>query len=227
MIALLTGRLIAKSPPMILVETSGGVGYELLVPMSTFYLLPAVGGAVCLYTHLLAREEEMQLFGFASEGERDTFRLLIRISGIGPRIALALLSHLTLAELKAVVATQNGQRLTKIPGIGKKTAERLLLELKDQLAKLPWSTAPVSPGDLGHPPSAPTDDAAPQAAPKRDPLSQPDARFLLLRDVTAALAALGYSEPQIAGIVAQLPSDLSLPEAIKWALRQLAGSATR
>ncbi|HVQ05184.1 MAG TPA: Holliday junction branch migration protein RuvA [Burkholderiaceae bacterium] len=133
MIGRLTGTLADKAPPQVLVDVAG-VGYELDVPMSTFYNLPAVGERIALLTHLVVREDAHLLYGFGSVDERATFRLLIRISGIGPRTALAILSGLSVAELAQAVSRQESARLVKVPGIGKKTAERLLLELKDKLA---------------------------------------------------------------------------------------------
>jgi holliday junction DNA helicase RuvA len=129
----LTGDLIEKRPPTVVLEVRG-VGYEVDVPMSTFYQLPATGVAVTLYTHLVVREDAHLLFGFATDEERQVFRQLVRISGIGARTALAVLSGLSVSELFHAVSTQDGVRLTRIPGIGKKTAERLLLELRDKLA---------------------------------------------------------------------------------------------
>ena len=134
MIGRLVGRLVSKHPPQVTLDV-GGVGYELDVPMSTFYNLPAAGDTATLYTHLVVREDAHTLYGFASLEERSAFRQLIRISGIGARTALALLSGLSVAELAQAVATQDSARLTKVPGIGKKTAERLLLELKGKLAE--------------------------------------------------------------------------------------------
>ena len=133
MIGRLTGTLAEKAPPQVLVDV-GGVGYELDVPMSTFYNLPALGERLTLLTHLVVREDAHLLYGFASAPERATFRQLIRIAGIGPRTALAILSGLSVSELAQAVSRQDGARLVKVPGIGKKTAERLLLELKDKLA---------------------------------------------------------------------------------------------
>lgn len=133
MIGRLTGDLIEKRPPTVVLEVRG-VGYEVDVPMSTFYQLPATGVAVTLYTHLVVREDAHLLFGFATDEERQVFRQLVRISGIGARTALAVLSGLSVSELFHAVSTQDGVRLTRIPGIGKKTAERLLLELRDKLA---------------------------------------------------------------------------------------------
>ncbi len=134
MIGRLQGRLAAKNPPEVLVDVAG-VGYELDVPMSTFYSLPATGEPVTLYTHLVVREDAHTLYGFATLEERGAFRQLIRISGIGARTALAVLSGLSVADLAHAIAMQEAGRLTKIPGIGKKTAERLLLELRGKLAE--------------------------------------------------------------------------------------------
>lgn len=133
MIGRLTGRLASKHPPQVLVDV-GGVAYELDVPMSTFYSLPSTGEAVSLFTHLVVREDAHVLYGFATLDERAAFRQLIRISGIGARTALAVLSGMSVADLARAIALQEGVRLVKIPGIGKKTAERLLLELKGKLA---------------------------------------------------------------------------------------------
>ncbi len=132
MIGRLHGTLLDKSPPQILLDV-GGVGYELDVPMSTFYDLPAVGHSVTLLVHMVVREDAQLLYGFATGAERSAFRELLRISGIGPRIALALLSGLSVNELAQAVTQQDAARLTRVPGIGKKTAERLLLELKGKL----------------------------------------------------------------------------------------------
>ena len=125
---------MAKNPPQVLIDVAG-VAYEVDVPMSTFYALPATGESVTLFTHLIVREDAHNLYGFASVEERTAFRQLIRISGIGARTALALLSGLSVSDLAQSVAEQDTGRLTRIPGIGKKTAERLLLELKGKLAE--------------------------------------------------------------------------------------------
>jgi Holliday junction DNA helicase RuvA len=130
----LAGRLVAKNPPQVMVDVNG-VGYELDVPMSTFYNLPATGESVTLFTHLVVREDAHLLFGFGSHEERAVFRQLIRISGVGARTALSVLSGMSVAELAQAVVTQDAGRLIKVPGIGKKTAERLLLELKGKLAE--------------------------------------------------------------------------------------------
>jgi len=146
MIGRLTGLLADKSaPPQVLVDV-GGVGYEVDVPMSSFFNLPATGERLTLLTHFVVREDAQLLFGFLTAGERETFRQLIRISGVGPRMALSLLSGLSVTELAQAVSTQDASRLVKVPGIGKKTAERLLLELKGKLGPDlgPAGTAPVT-----------------------------------------------------------------------------------
>ena len=146
MIGQLSGVIADKSPPQVLVDV-GGVGYELDVPMSTFYNLPGVGERTTLLTHFVVREDAQQLFGFLTHDERSTFRQLVKISGVGPRTALAILSGLSVAELADAVSRQESGRLVKVPGIGKKTAERLLLELKGKLGP-----------ELGQPAAAAADD---------------------------------------------------------------------
>ena len=148
MIGRLHGTLLDKTPPQLLVDC-GGVGYEVDVPMSTLYKLPALGQPVTLLTHLAVREDAHQLYGFATASERDAFRALIRISGVGARIALALLSGLSVDELVQAVTAQDSARLTRVPGIGKKTAERLLLELRGKLgADLGGGAAAAGHGDV-------------------------------------------------------------------------------
>ena len=132
MIGKLTGTLSDKNPPQVLVDC-GGVGYEVHVPMSTFYSLPELGAKVSLLTHFVVREDAQILYGFATAQERAGFRELIKISGVGPRTALSVLSGMNVAELAQAVTLQEAGRLIKVPGIGKKTAERLLLELKGKL----------------------------------------------------------------------------------------------
>ena len=134
MIGRLSGVLLEKNPPQVLVDLHG-LGYEVDVPMSTFYNLPANGEKVTLLTHFIVREDGQFLYGFASEAERFAFRQLIKISGIGARMALAVLSGLSVSDLAQAIARQEVGRLVKVPGIGKKTAERLLLELKGKLAE--------------------------------------------------------------------------------------------
>ncbi|MDP2808581.1 MAG: Holliday junction branch migration protein RuvA [Rhodocyclaceae bacterium] len=194
MIGRLTGILIEKNPPQITVDV-GGVGYEIDVPMGTFYNLPAAGEKVALHTHLVVREDAHLLFGFLTEGERVMFRQLLKISGIGARTALALLSGLSVHELAQAVALQETGRLVKIPGIGKKTAERLLLELKDKLPKMNLSSgAKVSAGET-----------APDAA----------------SDIVNALLALGYNEREALSAMKQLPAGAGVSDGIRQALKLL------
>jgi Holliday junction DNA helicase RuvA len=129
----LAGNLLEKRPPQIVLDVQG-VGYEVDVPMSSFYNLPAIGERVTLLTHFVVREDAQLLYGFLTAKERDAFRVLIRITGVGPKMALSLLSGLSVYELAQAVAMQETGRLTRVPGIGKKTAERLLLELKGKIA---------------------------------------------------------------------------------------------
>lgn len=145
MIGKLTGTLLEKNPPQILIDCHG-VGYEVDVPMSTFYNLPAAGEKVSLLTHFVVREDAQILYGFGSAAEREAFRQLIKISGIGPRTALSVLSGLSVADLAQAVSAQEAGRIVKVPGIGKKTAERLLLELKGKLG-----------ADMGKPAGAASD----------------------------------------------------------------------
>jgi Holliday junction DNA helicase RuvA len=191
MIGRLAGTLLEKNPPQILLDVQG-VAYEVDVPMSTFYNLPNIGDKLTLFTHLVVREDAHLLFGFGSENERRAFRQLIRISGVGARIALAVLSGLSVAELAQAVSMQDSGRLTKIPGIGKKTAERLLLELKDKLG------ADLTTAVGVHRP-------APVAA-----------------DVLNALLSLGYSDKEAAHAVKGLPEGITVGDGIRQALKLLA-----
>ena len=150
MIGRITGQLAEKNPPELLVDCQG-VGYELLVPMSTFYNLPALGEKVSLLTHFVVREDAQILFGFGTAAERGAFRQLIKISGVGPRTALSVLSGMSVEELSRAVSAQEAGRLTKVPGISKKTAERLLLELKGKLGanlNLPVAAASDAQSDI-------------------------------------------------------------------------------
>ncbi|MBX9936359.1 MAG: Holliday junction branch migration protein RuvA [Burkholderiaceae bacterium] len=143
MIGRLQGTLAQKNPPQVLIDCHG-VGYEVDVPMSTFYQLPHLGQAVTLLTHLVVREDAQLLYGFATAAERDAFRQLIKVSGIGPRMALGVLSGMGVADLAQAITLQESGRLVKVPGIGKKTAERLLLELKGKLGADMGTPAQVS-----------------------------------------------------------------------------------
>ena len=134
MIGRIQGILVEKNFPQVIISCNG-VGYEIDVPMSTFYPLPRTGEEVTLLTHLVVREDAHLLYGFVTAGERAAFRQLLRISGVGPKVALSVLSGMSVDDLSAAVAAEDSARLTKIPGIGKKTAERLVLELRDKLPK--------------------------------------------------------------------------------------------
>jgi holliday junction DNA helicase RuvA len=138
MIGAVRGRLASKTPPQLTVEV-GGLGYELEAPMSTFYRLPAVGEEVRLVTHLVVREDAHVLYAFATEDERRLFRSLIRVSGVGPKIALALLSGISVAAFAQCVQNEDIASLTRVPGVGRKTAERLIVEMRDRLAAPPPS----------------------------------------------------------------------------------------
>lgn len=164
MIGRLHGKLLEKHPPMVLVDVNG-IGYEVDVPMSTFYTLPANGETVTLLTHFVVREDAQLLYGFATAEERQTFRQLLKISGVGAKMALAVLSGLSAQELATAVMSGDAVRLTKVPGIGKKTAERLVVELRDRA------------GAAG--------DALPGAGASNRPLTP-------LMEARSALEALGY-----------------------------------
>jgi Holliday junction DNA helicase RuvA len=144
MIGKLTGTLLEKNPPQILLDCHG-VGYEVDVPMSTFYNLPATGEKVALLTHFVVREDAQILYGFGTSSEREAFRQLIKISGVGPRTALSVLSGMSVTDLAQAVSAQESGRIVKVPGIGKKTAERLLLELKGKLGADLNLPAPARP----------------------------------------------------------------------------------
>lgn len=148
MIGTLRGILVAKAPPQLLLEV-GGVGYELEAPMSTFYTLPAIGQELHLLTHLVVREDAHTLYGFATETERRLFRDLLRVTGIGPRLALAILSGTSVEAFTQCVLAQDVGALTKIPGVGRKTAERLLVEMRDRLQAVAQLAGTPLSGDGG------------------------------------------------------------------------------
>ena len=196
MIGRLSGRLIAKQPPAIMVDVQG-VGYEVDVSMNTFCELPALDAPVTLHIHMAVREDGHFLYGFLSESERAAFRQLIKISGVGARMALAVLSGLNVDELAAAIARQDVACFTRIPGIGKKTAERLLLELKGKLDLIAGNAAAISAGQ---------NIAA-------DPL----------QDTIDALVALGYNAREAQSATKALPAGVSTTDAIRLALKQLSG----
>ena len=191
MIGKLTGTLLEKNPPEVLLDCHG-VGYEVQVPMSTFYNLPAVGERVGLLTQFIVREDAQLLYGFGTAPERQAFRELIKISGVGPRTALSILSGMGVAELAQAITLQEAGRLVKVPGIGKKTAERLLLELKGKLG-----------ADMGATPHGP---------------AASDAQA----DILQALLALGYNDKEAAAALKALPAEVGVSEGIRLALKALA-----
>ena len=191
MIGRIAGVLREKNPPQVLVDVQG-VGYEIDVPMSTFYGLPKIGEQVVLATHMVVREDAQLLYGFATEAERSTFRVLLKVSGVGPKVALAVLSGMSVNDLAEAVATQESGRLVKVPGIGKKTAERLLLELRDKLKV----DVRIAVGGI---------------APKATSAS----------DVLNALIGLGYSEREALMAVKLLPVDVTVSDGIRQALKSL------
>lgn len=190
MIGRLSGILLEKNPPQILLDVQG-VGYEIDVPMSTFYNLPALQEKVVLHTHFVVREDAQLLYGFATHEERLAFRQLLKISGVGPKLALSVLSGLSLGDLAAAVANKEVGRLTKIPGVGKKTAERLLLELQGKFA---ITGASATSGT-----------AATSAN----------------NDISNALLALGYNEKEADWAAKQLPKEVGVSDGIRQALKLL------
>jgi Holliday junction DNA helicase RuvA len=195
-IGFLRGRLADRHPPHLVVDV-GGVGYELEAPMSTFYGLPGVGAEVQLLTHLVVREDAHVLFGFATERERSLFRELIKVSGVGPRIALAILSGVTVDDFHRCVEAQDIARLVTVPGIGRKTAERLLIEMRDRLKSLP--------GPSFVPGSSPAVGSGAQA------------------EAYAALVALGYKPVEVTRLLQKVdPAVTTTEELIRHALRAVA-----
>lgn len=183
MIGRLKGLLLEKKAPDLLLDVNG-VGYELLAPMSTFYQLPPVGQGVVLFTHLVVREDAHQLFAFLEQQERALFRALIKVTGIGPKVALAILSGVPADEFVRLIQNNDVNALTKIPGIGKKTAERLVLDMRDRLAA--WEAAP-SPGQ-----------STVQKAAGSNQVSE---------DAETALIALGYKPQDAAKMVIRVMKD--------------------
>ncbi|WP_047551493.1 Holliday junction branch migration protein RuvA [Methylotenera sp. G11] len=190
MIGRLSGILLEKTPPLVLIDCHG-VGYECEVPMSTFYNLPAVGEKVVMLTHFVVREDAQLLYGFGSSQERATFRQLLKVNGIGAKSALSILSGLSIDELVQAVALQEAAMLTRVPGVGKKTAERLLLELKDK-----FTIDGVAAMSSSQPKSASS-------------------------DILNALLALGYNEREALASVKLLDKEISVTDGIKQALKLL------
>lgn len=196
MIGRIRGLLLEKEPPAMLVDVAG-VGYELEAPMTTFYELPAIGTEVTLYTHMVVREDAHLLFGFSRTSQRSLFRSLLKVSGIGPRVALAILSGMNEEEFAVCVSSEDISRITKVPGIGKKTAERLVIEMRDKVdaaALLPQSAS--------------------ASVTNMDPASE----------AVSALMALGYKGNEASRLVRNVSGDdLSTEDIIRQALRNAAG----
>lgn len=190
MIARLNGILIEKTPPQVVIDCNG-VGYEVEVPMSTFYNLPELGVKIQLLIHFVVREDAQLLYGFGTEQEKSTFRQLLKVNGIGAKSALSILSGLSIEELVQAVAMQETAMLTRVPGVGKKIAERLLLELKDK-----FSVSGLTPNNANQPKSASS-------------------------DVLNALISLGYNEREALAAVKLLPADVGVSDGIKQALKSL------
>jgi Holliday junction DNA helicase RuvA len=190
----LRGVVIHKQPPQLLVDVAG-VGYEIEAPMSTFYTLPESGQPVTLFTHLQVREDAHVLYGFASAAERDLFRALLKVSGVGGKMALAILSGMNAEAFARCVADGDAAALTRLPGIGKKTAERLIVEMRDRVQA---SSLPAAPG------------AKVPAAEVRTPVE----------DAVHALIALGYKPPEASRMVSRLETEgLEREEIIRQALK--------
>lgn len=201
MIGRLSGQLLVRHPPQLLIDVNG-IGYEVEAPMSTFYSLPEVGAKVTLHTHLVVREDAHTLFGFATENERAMFRALIKVNGVGARLALTILSGISADDFIRCIMDSDAAALTRLPGVGKKTAERLIVEMRDVLKK--WQTE-AGEGVSTSPVSA---------------LVKPDDA---VADAVSALIALGYKPPEASRMVRGIQTkDLSSEEIIRLALQSAA-----
>ena len=198
MIGRLSGILLHKEPPSLLLEVAG-VGYEIDAPMSTFYELPATGQAVTLYTHLVVREDAHLLYGFSRDSQRQLFRLLLKVNGVGPRVALAILSGLTDQEFMQCLVREDVARLIKVPGIGRKTAERLIIDMRDKVDPILLKGG----------------SATRQSMLSTDPV----------QEAISALLALGYKPPEASRAVQNIaPEGLSSEEIIRQALKGMVGA---
>jgi len=198
MIGFLKGHLASKQPPMLLVDVNG-VGYELEAPMSTFYGLPATGERVALFTHLVVREDAHILYGFGTEGERRLFRALLKVSGVGPKIALGVLSGASVEDFVRIVEAEDIAMLTRIPGIGRKTAERVIIEMRDGVQRIA-AGATASPALTAVP--GVTTGISPQS------------------EAFSALIALGYKPPEVVRLLKSADEPgLSTTEMIRRALK--------
>jgi Holliday junction DNA helicase RuvA len=200
MIGFLRGQLALKQPPLLVIDVNG-VGYELEAPMSSFYVFGEIGAKIQVLTHMHVREDAMLLFGFATEEERRLFRELIRVSGIGAKMALSILSSLSVADFCAHVHAADTTALVKVPGVGKKTAERLVIEMRDRLKG--WSELPSA-----------------NAASQSSKLTASPTGLTLM--AVNALVGLGYKEAQAQSLVkAAYQEDMTLEALIKAALQQV------
>ena len=194
MIARLAGTLIHKQPPLMVIDVAG-VGYEVEAPLSVFHDLPELGQPLVILTHLSIKDDSHTLYGFSSEGERTLFRQLLKISGIGAKLALTILSGASGDELARYVAERDSASLTRLPGIGKKTAERIIIELRDKLDDIPMGGAPAAAGSAAVPASA-------------------------VSEATRALNGLGYKPQEAASMVRSVAvPDMSVEEIIRLALQ--------
>lgn len=194
MIGRLVGKVLEKQAPLVLVDVSG-IGYEVFVPMNTFYQLPTEGAIVTLHTHFVVREDAQILYGFYQKQERELFRMLIKINGVGPKMALAILSGISLEELIHCVSNNDVVQLTRVPGVGRKTAERLLVEMRDKLDD--WAEISTTPGSIV------------------DSLSD------AMKDASSALVALGYKATEAGKLIKKVyQANLSSEELIRLALRE-------
>lgn len=200
MIGSLEGRLIEKQPPALVIEVAG-VGYELEAPMSTCFQLPAVGQSVRLLTHLLVREDAQLLYGFASQEEKTLFRHLLKVSGVGARVALAILSGISVEGFRQCIEFEDTAQLTKVPGIGKKTAERLIVEMRGRLDPMPVRSTLVGAAQV-----------------------EQDRGAKAVNEAASALQSLGYKPAEVSRLLAKLDSEaLSSEDLIREALKLAAG----
>tara|TARA_B100000029_G_scaffold222384_1_gene220182 strand:+ start:2791 stop:3390 length:600 start_codon:yes stop_codon:yes gene_type:complete len=194
MIGFLRGTLIKKQPPLLMLDVKG-VGYEIEAPMTTFYVLPETGNEIEIYTHLVVRDDAHLLFGFATENERLLFRNLIKVNGVGAKMALTILSGIEASEFSQCIQNNNSERLTKLPGVGKKTAERLIIEMKDRIENMPKFAATQKSSNFDGS-STPADEAV------------------------SALISLGYKPPEASKHVLAIANDgMSSEELIREALK--------
>jgi Holliday junction DNA helicase RuvA len=198
MIGKLRGIILEKHPPQLLLEVNG-VGYEIDASMNTFYQLPEVGQEVSLFTHFVVREDAQHLYGFSAQSERGLFRTLLKVNGVGPRVALTILSSMSTDDFIRCIANNDSASLTRVPGIGKKTAERLLIEMRDKVSGLEAGMP------LSHPPQS----------------SVPASRRQITQDALSALIALGYKPPEASRMVSKVDDgNLTSEEIIRQALRE-------